>query len=93
MGCTALKSIEIPDGVTEIGEAAFAHCIALERAVIPDSVPEIPETAFFGCRALKDCTVPLDKDLLAGSELFPFDSLPIFSPDDDDFGGDFSDLP
>lgn len=47
-GCGHLwiKSIDIPDSVTEIGEGAFALCENLERINIPASVKKIGQLAF-----------------------------------------------
>lgn len=43
---SSLRSIRIPDGVEEIGYAAFYHCDELAEIVIPDSVTEIRAAAF-----------------------------------------------
>ena len=43
---SGLECIEIPDGVTEIGYAAFYHCDALEDIQIPSSVTRIGAEAF-----------------------------------------------
>lgn len=47
--CSAIKSVIIPDTVTEIGAAAFKNCSSLETAVISDSVTQIADDAFDGC--------------------------------------------
>ena len=47
-----LESVEIPNGVTEIKDAAFAYCSSLYLSiVIPGSVKSIGENAFTGCFA------------------------------------------
>lgn len=43
---SGLESITIPNGVTEIGYAAFYHCDKLEEIMIPDSVTRIGADAF-----------------------------------------------
>ncbi len=43
---SGLQKIEIPQGVTEIGYAAFYHCEDLSEIIIPDSVTEIGASAF-----------------------------------------------
>ncbi len=43
---SALNTVRIPDGVEEIGYAAFYHCDQLTDVVIPDSVKEIGISAF-----------------------------------------------
>ncbi|MBQ1171197.1 MAG: leucine-rich repeat domain-containing protein [Lachnospiraceae bacterium] len=43
---SGLTEIDIPYGVTKIGNAAFYHCDNLEKVTIPNSVSEIGEDAF-----------------------------------------------
>ncbi len=50
VGC---KSSKIPEGVTTIGESAFAGCTSLNEITIPNSVTSIGERAFQGCTSLK----------------------------------------
>ena len=51
-GCTALKSVTIPNTTIHIGDYAFANCSSLESIVIPKSVTAIGSLAFEGCTAL-----------------------------------------
>ncbi len=53
-----LTSITIPDGVTSIGDGAFANCTSLTSITIPDSVTRIGEKAFGGCHRLTNITIP-----------------------------------
>ena len=48
-GCTALKEVLLPDGLTEIGEEAFGDNTALEKLSIPESVTKIGAYAFWHC--------------------------------------------
>ena len=50
--------IEIPNGVTSIGEYAFAYCSGLTSITIPDSVTSIGEYAFAYCSGLTSVTIP-----------------------------------
>ncbi|MCQ2612787.1 MAG: leucine-rich repeat domain-containing protein [Treponemataceae bacterium] len=56
--CTALESISIPSGVTEIGSNAFDHCSALTTLEFksPTSIQTIGESAFSGT-AIKEFTI------------------------------------
>ena len=50
--------IEIPQGVTSIGDNAFLGCSILVNIVIPDSVASIGYSAFSGCKSLTSITIP-----------------------------------
>ena len=43
---SALKEIQLPDGITTIGYGAFYHCDSLTEVSIPDSVTQIEGNAF-----------------------------------------------
>ena len=51
-GCTALKSINIPEGVTTIGESAFKNCRLFTTITLPTTLESIGTNAFDGCYAL-----------------------------------------
>ena len=57
-------AVEIPEGVTAIGEAAFLNNAAMTSVVIPDTVTTIGEYAFKGCSGL-DGTLKLPENLTA----------------------------
>ena len=48
----------IPEGVTNIGRAAFAHCSNLTAITLPEGVTSIGYGAFEGCNYLTDITLP-----------------------------------
>lgn len=52
-----IKDLEIPNGVTFIGENAFQCCIGLTSVTIPSSVTKISGHAFQGCRGLTSITI------------------------------------
>lgn len=53
IGCDDdVKSVEIPDSVTSIGNAAFGGCKNLTSVTIPDSVTSIGDYAFNYCTSL-----------------------------------------
>ena len=53
-----LKTIIIPNSVTEIGNEAFHYCGSLTSVNIPDSVTTIRDTAFGNCNSLTSIAIP-----------------------------------
>lgn len=58
MNCISLKRVNLPDGVTAIGQAAFANCQRLESIELPDGLWGIQTNTFWGCESLEEITVP-----------------------------------
>lgn len=56
--CEVLESVTLPDGITEIYDAAFMGCERLESITIPESVKRIGIYAFCDCKRLKSITLP-----------------------------------
>lgn len=48
----------IPQGITTIGEDAFAHCVNLESVTLTDNVAVIDKHAFYFCKGLKNVYIP-----------------------------------
>lgn len=48
----------IPNGVTSIGDSAFAHCYGMTSIMIPNSVFTIGSWAFRGCSGLTSVEIP-----------------------------------
>ncbi len=57
-GCRSLISINLPDGLTTIGDEAFASCSSLTSINLPDSLTTIGDEAFYYCRSLTSINLP-----------------------------------
>ena len=51
-GLVCLKTVHIPEGVTEVGDYAFECCSALKKVYFPYSLRTIGDGAFSGCECL-----------------------------------------
>lgn len=49
---TEVTKVNIPNGVTSIGDGAFERCTSLTSITIPDSVTSIGDGAFVDCTSL-----------------------------------------
>ena len=70
-----LKSIEIPNGVTEIGSGAFSGCSSLTNIDIPNGVTEIGYGAFRGCSSLTSIDIPNGVTVIEESAFYGCSSL------------------
>lgn len=57
--CHSIVSMEILNGVTNIGDYAFYDCTSLTNTIIPDNVTSIGRYAFYNCKALTDIIIPI----------------------------------
>ena len=55
---TRIKEIELPEGMTQIGDSAFLFSGNLKKITLPDSIEEIDTWAFHYCVSLKEINVP-----------------------------------
>lgn len=55
--CKNLTHVDIPDGITTIGDYAFYNCSNLVSVVIPNSVTRIRWNVFHNCRNLTSVTI------------------------------------
>lgn len=53
-----VRTVQIPESVTLIGEDAFMDCTSLEQVNIPEAVTGIDRGAFVACTSLTEITVP-----------------------------------
>ncbi len=53
-----LQSVNLPEGLTKIGMAAFAGCKELENLILPSTIEVIEPYAFSSCNKLSAITLP-----------------------------------
>ncbi len=78
---TYVKTVEIADGVTKIGNNAFAYCNNLTDITVPESVAAIGSNAFYNCYKLTGIEIPesvtvIDRNTFYGCEAFTSVSIP-----------------
>lgn len=56
--CTALKSIELPEGLQVIGADAFRNCTAVTEIKLPSTLLAIYKRAFYGLKNVKELILP-----------------------------------
>ena len=54
---TALKTIDIPGSVFQIGEDAFADCKKLQKVTLHEGIKKVGKNAFYNT-SLKEITIP-----------------------------------
>ena len=54
----SVKSIQIPETVTDIGEGTFEDCLNLEYVNLPSKITKIQPYTFNGCEKLKEIKIP-----------------------------------
>lgn len=74
IGCN-IRSVNIPQGVTSIGNHAFEECFALEEVTIPQSVTSIGLIAFGGCCKLTTLSLGENVETIGGGAFFRCSSL------------------
>jgi hypothetical protein len=84
--------LDIPEGVTEIGDGAFYGCTYLEEMVLPSSVQEIGDNTFALCSKLKKITVnSLTPPTIQAKTFYDVKrQIPVYVPDEsvDEYEGD-----
>lgn len=57
-GNNTIETLVVPEGITDIENAAFYYCTSLRRARLPDSCVSYGEKLFSWCTALESITLP-----------------------------------
>ena len=57
-GCSALTSVDLPEGIVTIGQSAFYGCSSLTEIELPDTVTAISSYGFYGCSGMKSIELP-----------------------------------
>lgn len=61
-GCRSLRTITLPNGISNISDWCFANCRSLESIVIPENIRKIGDFAFCGCTKLSDIALPKEME-------------------------------
>ena len=72
---TCIKTINLHNGVTELGQYCFSHSEDLEQIALPNSLNTIGENAFQYCTSLRSIIIPNSISKLAGWTFYHCDSL------------------
>ncbi len=70
-----LTSVTVPNGVTSIGDGAFAYCTSLAAVNMPDSLKNIGSNAFEFCISLTSITIPDNVTSIGYSAFYQCQSL------------------
>ena len=71
-----IKKIVLGDGITQIGNYAFAGCTNLQEIVFPQkTLKKIKENVFYGCSSLKEFTIPEGVESLGYGSLYGCSSI------------------
>lgn len=69
-GCSRLREISFPDGVTLLKGQAFANCVSLTSITIPATIESIGSQVFMNCTGIKDIYVMSEQPAKAQYEAF-----------------------
>ena len=76
------EQVVVPDGVTAVGDRAFARCDTVAEIILPDSVVAIGERAFMECGWLTKIVLPDSLEFIDASAFRRCDSLEaVYLPD------------
>lgn len=60
----SLVSVEVPEGVTNLGAMSFLHCSSLTNALLPSTLLQIGSDAFSGCQSLTTIVLPSQTSMI-----------------------------
>lgn len=72
-----LENLEIPEGVTNIGDSAFSGCNYLKSVILPSTIEKIGRQAFAASRAIDSFAIKATNPPIIYSSTFPsaFDAI------------------
>ena len=68
--CSTLKSITLPDSVTELGGWAFFGCVYLESIALSNRLKTIGDAVFSSCSTLSSITIPQSVEHVGDSAFY-----------------------
>ena len=74
-GCTALESLDIPEGMTEIGYRALQHLTGLKTINLPNSLKTIRGHFLCDCQLVTSLVIPYNVSKIDGAFLHGCDNL------------------
>lgn len=85
--CSGLQTVNIPDGVTYIGENAFEHC-NLSSIVLPEGLRKIGDDAFYHNSKLGEIVFPQSLEYIGDDAFCLCDLTKIYIPKNVSYIGD-----
>lgn len=56
--CVSLRSVAVPEGVTELPGAVFGYCVELSDVTLPSTLRSIGGSCFYSCTSLSELVLP-----------------------------------
>lgn len=73
--CTALKAVQVPDGITDLPGATFGNCTSLAFVTLPSTLTTLGDSCFYSCSSLVDIVIPDSVTLIGNYAFFNCPSL------------------
>ena len=67
---STIESVNLPEGLEEIGERAFSNCSKIEEINLPSTLKRIGKAAFVYCTGLSQITIPESLEVLETTDLY-----------------------